>query len=226
MSSRKDDPAVYSIGAVARMLDIPASTLRAWEERYSTITPNRSGGSQRLYSRAQVEHLRFIKTQMESGVSAADAHRLLTQELAVARGPAAPADRQTASRPLVLIVERDTYAADLEEYFLRTEGYEVAISLDATQARLQFQELSPDVVVIDLLISGGAGFGVCADFAASGAAQVLAVAAFDSAEEAIRLGADAFLRKPLEPLALVSGVRDLLGTSALTRRPLGSTARR
>jgi hypothetical protein len=34
----EQDPGVYSIGAVARMLDIPASTLRAWEERYSLIT--------------------------------------------------------------------------------------------------------------------------------------------------------------------------------------------
>jgi hypothetical protein len=33
----------------------------------------------------------------------------------------------------------------------------------------------------------------------------------------MRLGADAFLRKPLEPLALVSTARDMLGSSALVR---------
>ena len=63
--SEEQDPAVYSIGAVARMLDIPASTLRAWEERYSMITPVRSEGSQRLYSRRQVEKLRFVKAQID-----------------------------------------------------------------------------------------------------------------------------------------------------------------
>jgi DNA-binding transcriptional MerR regulator len=199
------------------MLDIPTTTLRAWEERYATITPKRSGGSQRLYSREQVEQLRYIKSQMEAGVTAADAHRLLAQEIALAKAPAAPPEPLIEARPLVLIVERDAYAADLAEYFLRTEGYEVAIAQDATQAKLQFQERSPDVVVIDLLISGGAGFRLSGDFASRGTAQVVAVAAFDSAEEAIRLGAAAFLRKPLEPLALVSSVRDLLGTSALTR---------
>jgi DNA-binding NtrC family response regulator len=47
---------------------------------------------------------------------------------------------------------------------------------------------------------------------------VLAVSAIDSADEAMRLGAAAFLRKPLEPLVLASTVRDLLGTSALTRQ--------
>ena len=226
MANEKSDRAVYSIGAVARMLDVPASTLRAWEERYSVVTPSRSGGAQRLYSRTQVEQLRFVKAQMDSGASAADAHRLLAQELAASRIPAAPPERRSEAKSLILIVDRDPYAADLAEYFLRTEGYEVTIAHDAVQARLHFQERSPDVVVIDLLISGGAGFRLCAEFAAKGTASVLAVAAIDSADEAVHLGAAAFLHKPLEPLALVSSVRDLLGTSALTRQSRRSSITR
>jgi len=120
---------------------------------------------------------------------------------------------------LVLIAERDAYAADLAEYFLRTEGYEVAIALDATQAKLYFAERAPDAVLIDLLISGGAGFRLLADFAKSGHARLVAVSAIDNAAEALRLGAAAFMRKPLEPLVLVSTIRDLLGTSALARQP-------
>src|SRR5207244_5053830 len=80
------------------MLDVPASTLRAWEERYSVVTPSRSGGAQRLYSRTQVEQLRFVKAQMDSGASAADAHRLLAQELAASRIPAAPPEREAGVR--------------------------------------------------------------------------------------------------------------------------------
>lgn len=224
--TRQEEQAVYSIGAVARMLDIPTSTLRAWEERYSVITPTRSEGSQRLYSRTQVEQLRFIKSKLDSGASAADAHRLLTQELAGALVPAAMPESRAQAGPLVLLAERDSYAADIAEYFLRTEGYQVAIASDATQARLHFEEQSPDVVVIDLLISGGAGFRLCGEFAAKGTAQVLAVSAIDSADEAMRSGAAAFLRKPLEPLTLVSTVRDLLGTSALARQRQQSKVRR
>jgi len=72
-------------------------------------------------------------------------------------------------------------------------------------------------VIIDLLLSGGAGFRLVSEFAARKSAQILAVSAIDSAEEAMRSGAAAFMRKPLEPLALVSTVRDLAGTSALVR---------
>lgn len=210
--------AVYSIGAVAAMLGVAASTLRAWEDRYGVITPARSEGSQRLYSRDQVEQLRFIKSQLDKGASAADAHRLLAQELAAGRIPAAAAETSIEGRHLVLLADRDPYTADLAEYFLRTEGYEVVTALDATQAKVQFGERAPHVVLLDLLISGGAGFRLLGEFVAAGSARVIAVSAIDSAEEAMRNGAAAFLLKPLEPLELVSTVRDLLGTSALARR--------
>ena len=213
---KHEEQGVYSIGAVAHMLDIPTSTLRGWEERYGVVNPIRSEGSQRLYSRNQVEQLRFIKAQIDSGNSAAGAHRLLTQRISggsMALPVAEPGDR----RIVILIAERDEYAADLEEYFLRTEGYDVCVAVDATQARLLFAERSPDLVVIDLLISAGAGFALCAEFAAKAPRSVLAVASIDAPDEALRAGAAAFLVKPIEPLKLVSTVKDLLGTSALVR---------
>lgn len=216
MTTNSEQP-LYSIGAAARMLDVPTSTLRAWEERYAVVRPQRSGGSQRLYSRAQIEQLKYVKAQIDAGVSAADAHRMLAQELAESRLPGAPVDASGEQRPLILLAERDPYAADLAEYLLRTEGYDVSIATDETQARLLFGERVPDLVVIDLLISGGAGFRLCGELRAAGC-EILAVAAIDAADEAIVVGASAFLRKPLEPLALASTVRDLLGTSALAGR--------
>jgi DNA-binding transcriptional MerR regulator len=216
VGSAGEEP-VYSIGAVAQMLAIPASTLRAWEERYAIVVPTRSEGSQRLYSRDQVELLRHVKGRLEAGMSAADAHRLLAQELAAGRVSAEPQAGGQEQRPLVLIAERDPYAAQLAEYLLVTEGYEVATALDSVQARLQFEERGPDLVVLDLLISGGAGFRLCREFAARPGTQILALSALDSAGEALQMGASAFVSKPIDPLQLVSTVRDLLGTSALVR---------
>lgn len=211
------DQPVYSIGAAAKIVDVPTGTLRAWEERYGVIKPKRSEGGQRLYSRNQMEQLKFIKAQMDAGASAADAHRLLAKELAAGRAPAAAHEPSGESKPLILLAERDSYAAEFAEYLLRTEGYDVSLATDATQARLLFAERSPDLVVIDLLISGGAGFRLCTELKAASSAQVLAVASMDAADEALAVGASGFLRKPLEPLALASMVRDLLGTSALAR---------
>jgi len=209
---------IYSIGAVAHMLDVPAATLRAWEERYGVVVPERGEGTHRLYTREQVEQLRFVKGRIDGGLSAADAHRLLQDELSAGgRAPEPPAEGAEAP-PLVLIAERDPYAAELAEYFLETEGYDVRIALDARRAQELFEERVPHVVVIDLLISGGAGFRLCREFSERGTVHLLAVSALDSADEALGGGASAFLQKPLEPLQLVSMVRDLLGTSALARQ--------
>jgi DNA-binding transcriptional MerR regulator len=211
----------YSIGAVARMLDTPPATLRAWEERYGVVVPHRGNGTHRLYTREQVEQLRYIKGQIEAGMSAADAHRLLEDEIGEGRPPTG-GSAAGPPKPLVLIAERDPYAAELAEYFLNTEGYDVCVALDASRASALFNERSPDVVVIDLLISGGAGFRLCREFTRAAEVRLLAVSALESAEEAMSAGASAFLGKPLEPLDLVSIVRDLLGTSALARTGRGT----
>lgn len=214
MANTSSEQPVFSIGAVAKMLGVPTATLRAWEDRYQVVVPYRSEGSQRLYSRVQVEQLRSIRTGLEDGLSAADAHRMLSERLGAAeRGTTKP----DPAVPLVLIAERDPYAAGLAEYLLRTEGYDVCTALDGPEAAHLFGERSPALVLIDLLISGGAGFRLCRQFAAAGQGQILAVSALESSGEALEAGAAAFVQKPIEPRRLVSVVRDLLGTSALAR---------
>src|SRR5262245_64540879 len=72
---------IYSIGAVAAMLGVETATLRAWEERYGVVIPARSAGAQRIYSRDELEQLRFVVDRVEAGGTPADAHRLLADRL-------------------------------------------------------------------------------------------------------------------------------------------------
>jgi DNA-binding transcriptional MerR regulator len=207
--------AIYSIGAVARMLGVPATTIRTWEDRYGLILPQRSRGGQRLFTRQQVEHLRYVKDRLEEGMQPADAHRLLLEML-----EGRPTEvRSAGTRPqlLILLAERDPYAAEIEEYFLRTEGYSVELSFDAVDTEARAESLSPDLVIIDVLISGGEGVETCRSISRKVHAPILAVSPIDAREEAMAAGADAFLQKPLDPLRLVSTVRDLLGSSAFLR---------
>lgn len=206
---------VYSIGAVAQMLGIPAATLRTWEERYGLPVPERSPGGHRVYSRDQVEQLRFVKAQIDQGIPPADAHRLLAERAAgsVSFG----AGEAVGTRLLILLAERDPYAAELAEYFLRTEGYEVAAALDAAEAAGKFDELSPSMTVIDLLISPGTGLELCRQLKQRSRAPVLAISTLETSDQALEAGADGFLQKPLDPLQLVSAVKDLLGASAFLR---------
>jgi DNA-binding transcriptional MerR regulator len=70
---------LFSIGTVSRMVGVPVGTLRSWQDRYGLIVPERSSGGQRLFTREQVEHLRFVKHHLAAGNTPADAHRLLAE---------------------------------------------------------------------------------------------------------------------------------------------------
>jgi MerR family transcriptional regulator/heat shock protein HspR len=66
------------ISDAARMLDMHPQTLRKYE-RLGLVRPARTVGSMRLYSRGEIERLRFIKRLVdESGVNLAGVQQLLS----------------------------------------------------------------------------------------------------------------------------------------------------
>ena len=66
------------ISVAARMLDMHPQTLRKYE-RLGLVRPARTVGSMRLYSRDEIERLRFIKRLVdESGVNLAGVQQLLS----------------------------------------------------------------------------------------------------------------------------------------------------
>jgi DNA-binding transcriptional MerR regulator len=212
------EPALYSIGVVARMVGVPVSTLRTWEERYGLVVAVRSTGGQRRYTRNQLAQLSFVVDQIEQGFSPGDAHRLLAEHNDRDTGlVSGGADEQTGI--LILIAERDRFAASLEDYLLRTEGFRVEIASSAEEAQRKFHEFDPQIVVVELLLSGGVGGQLIQRLTDAGA-TVIAVSPLAAREAASEFGAAAFLQKPIDPLVFVSTIRDLLGTSAITRSHL------
>jgi DNA-binding transcriptional MerR regulator len=214
------DRPVYSISAVARMLAVPVATLRTWEERYAQVVPARNASGHRLFSRRQVEQLRFVRARMSEGASAADAYRLLAER---AERATPPRPDGAAPRPLIQLAESDVYAAEFEEYFLKTEGFEVEVTLTESAARDAFAASRPALVIVEVLISGGAGLELCRSFRDQNGVAIVVVSAVEAMDAAIEAGADAFLRKPLDPLHLVSTVQDLLGSSAMLAGQSGLT---
>ena len=199
------------------MLGIAAATIRNWEERYGSIVPERSAGGHRLYSRDQIEQLRFVAAEVSRGLSAADAHRLLAEQ-SEGGHPLLNDGRSSGPRLLVLLAERDPVAADLAQFFLRTEGYEVSLALTVGDAEQQWLDGRPQLAIVELMISGGEGSELCRRLKQHDAGAVLAISVLQARDEALSAGADAFLQKPLDPLELVSTVKDLLGASALVTR--------
>ncbi len=218
----QDSRPIYSIGVVARLLGTSPGTIRTWEDRYGVVSPQRSAGGRRLYSRDEVERLRFVKTKIDEGIQPADAHRLLAERIEAGSSTANEGAREAPGR-LILLAERDVHSADLSEYFLRRAGYEVSVASDPADAERKFAELSPQLVIVDLLLSGGAGADLCRRLKERRSfVPVLAVSSLDAREAAAVAGADAFMQKPLEPPELVSVVTELLGSEASLDSDVGA----
>jgi DNA-binding transcriptional MerR regulator len=134
---------LFSIGAVARMVDLSAATIRTWETRYGFVVPQRSQGGQRLYSRDQVDQLRFVKDEVDAGRRPGEAHRLLAER--VERG-----DSFGGTRLRVLVAESKAGASSVLQELLGTNAFEVLITSDAASAEQAFDELAPTVVIVDV----------------------------------------------------------------------------
>jgi MerR family transcriptional regulator, light-induced transcriptional regulator len=60
---------VYNIKAISHMVGLLPVTLRAWERRYGFLHPRRGNQGYRLYSENDLQTLRWVKTQVDSGMS-------------------------------------------------------------------------------------------------------------------------------------------------------------
>ncbi|MEU8198075.1 MerR family transcriptional regulator [Microbispora amethystogenes] len=80
----------YGIGAVARRLGVPASTLRTWNLRYGIGPSRRSPGGHRRYDEADLRRLQEMNRLVRSGMPPADA-----ANLALRQRPAAAGERRT-----------------------------------------------------------------------------------------------------------------------------------
>ena len=55
-----DSTPIYNLKAVMQEVGLSAATLRAWELRYGVPKPQRTAGGHRLYSRQDIEMLKWL----------------------------------------------------------------------------------------------------------------------------------------------------------------------
>jgi DNA-binding transcriptional MerR regulator len=91
---------IYRIGTAARLSGVHAMTIRNWERRYGVVTAARGQGRQRLYSPTDIDRLRWLREQTESGLSAGEAHALLRDRLTSIAGDGAGAGLRDEARRL------------------------------------------------------------------------------------------------------------------------------
>jgi CheY-like chemotaxis protein len=143
----------------------------------------------------------------------------------VAEGPAEKARSFTITLPLkpklskrglLLIVDDNPHAALLVEYAVQKEGFEAVKAMNGLEALEKVKAQRFDLVILDVLLPGMDGFEVChrlrsaPETASIPIVMVSAKARDEDRATALRIGADAYLAKPLAMSQLMSTIETLL----------------
>jgi DNA-binding NtrC family response regulator len=120
----------------------------------------------------------------------------------------------------ILVVDDELGIRDLLFEILNDEGHAVEVAENAAQARLARQAARPDLVLLDIWMPDTDGVTLLKEWAGAGLLNMPVImmsghATIDTAVEATRIGAQAFLEKPITMQKLLKAVEQ-----GLARKPV------
>ena len=118
----------------------------------------------------------------------------------------------------VLIVEDDRNIADLLRLYLEKEGYEVAIAHDGLRGVELFHEKQPSLVLLDVMLPGMDGWGVCRTIRAESKTPIIMLTAKSETEDKVqglKQGADDYITKPFEMKEVLARIEAVLRRSGI-----------
>jgi DNA-binding response OmpR family regulator len=121
-----------------------------------------------------------------------------------------------AEDALVLVVDDETPLTGVVGSYLEREGFQVAVAHTGPDAVDKARALSPDLIILDVMLPGFDGVEVCRRVRQFSDAYIIMLTAKDEEMDKVlglSMGADDYLVKPFSPRELIARVR------AMLRRP-------
>ena len=113
----------------------------------------------------------------------------------------------------VLVIEDDAHIADLLRLYLEKDGFEVHLAPDGGKGISEFERLSPDLVLLDIMLPVLDGWGVCREIRAVSKTPIIMLTAkgetFDKIN-GLEMGADDYVTKPFDIKELIARVHAVL----------------
>ena len=113
----------------------------------------------------------------------------------------------------ILVVDDEESILKVVDYALSEAGYEVHTVREGGSAEFMFEQVKPDLVILDVMLPGKSGLDIARDLrAASDVPIVMLSARGDEVDRILGLefGADDYVTKPFSPRELVSRVKAIL----------------
>ncbi|MGH8985924.1 MAG: molybdopterin-binding protein [Acidimicrobiia bacterium] len=116
----------------------------------------------------------------------------------------------------ILIADDDPHILEAIKVNLEVEGYEVHLAHDGYEALEQARALTPDLILLDVVMPGRGGVEVCRDLKAEARTRdvlvIFLTAKGATRDEAVGLiaGADDYIVKPFDPGDLITRVKRVL----------------
>lgn len=118
----------------------------------------------------------------------------------------------TTARQMVLVVEDDEDLAALEAGLLEEHDYRVEIARNGREALDALERSTPDLILLDMKmpVMNGREFADEYHRSQRWSAPIVVVTADDAQRRAAEVGANGWLAKPFDPVALIASVTRLL----------------
>ena len=115
--------------------------------------------------------------------------------------------------PKVLVVEDEEAFVDALTVALGREGFRVEVARDGVAALERFDEVNPDVVLLDVMLPGLSGVDVCRELRKRSSVPIIMVTAKSSEIDTVvglEVGADDYVTKPYRVRELVARMRAVM----------------
>ncbi|RFU62488.1 response regulator YycF [Peribacillus glennii] len=122
----------------------------------------------------------------------------------------------------ILVVDDEKPIADILQFNLKKEGYEVTCAHDGNDAVRLVDEIQPDLILLDIMLPGRDGMEVCREVRKKYEIPIIMLTAKDSEIDKVlglELGADDYVTKPFSTREIIARVKANLRRQAAVPAP-------